>query len=222
MNPAVFIVIIIVVVASIFIGAQILERRRRKDLEIVANELGLEFKPDGDASLQNRLSRYELFNTGRSRKLTNLVEGVTDEVSIAIFDYKYTTGGGKNQHTARQTVVSLESPNLVIPNFSMRPENLLDKIGSVLGFQDIDFESHPKFSMMFVLKADNEEAVRNFFTPDILEFFETKSGFSVEANLGGALIFYRPRKREKANQLKNLLTQAYEVFGIMVDRSSKA
>ena len=103
----------------------------------------------------------------------------------------------------------------------MRSENIFDKIGGALGFQDIDFESHPTFSSMFVLKGDNEPAIRDFFTPEILEFFETKKGISVEANLGGSLMFYRPNTRRKPAELRDLLEQAYQIFGMMIDQKVK-
>ena len=72
----------------------------------------------------------------------------------------------------------------------MRPEGFFDKIGSALGFQDIDFESHPLFSKSFVLQSSNEEAIRQYFMPSLLEFFESKAGISVEAQ-SGKMFFYR-------------------------------
>ena len=101
----------------------------------------------------------------------------------------------------------------------MRPEGMFDKIASVLGFQDIDFESHPTFSKMFVLKSSEEEAIRKYFSPRILEFFETQKGISVEA-AHGALFFYRAGRRIKPDEIKDYLGQAYEVYGEMVDQKS--
>ena len=100
----------------------------------------------------------------------------------------------------------------------MRPENIFDKVGSALGFQDIDFDSHPNFSRTFVLKSSNEAAIRSYFRPALLEFFETKQGVSVEAE-SGMMFFFRPGLRVKPAELKDLLSQAYEVFGYMVDNT---
>ena len=63
----------------------------------------------------------------------------------------------------------------------MRPEGMFDKIGSALGFQDIDFESHELFSRSFVLQGSNEEAIRQYFDQSVLDFFAAKPGISVEA-----------------------------------------
>ena len=70
---------------------------------------------------------------------------------------------------------------------------------------------------MFVLKSSNEEAVRDYFKPKLLEFFETKQGISVEAQ-PGIMFFYRAGRRVKPEELKDLLSDAYEVFGYMVDQ----
>ena len=94
---------------------------------------------------------------------------------------------------------------------------MLDKIGGAIGLQDIDFDTHPNFSKMFVLKSDNEPAIREYFKPPLLEFFEAKKGISVEAGYG-ALFFYRPSKKIKPEEIKDYLSQAYEVYGAMVDQ----
>ncbi len=211
--------ILIVLGVVLFIGAIIYfswlhEKKRREALEAVATEMGLEYKKDGDVSLQDQLDGFKLFSNGRSRKLDNLIVGETDEVRIALFDYRYTVGSGKHRSTPRQTVASLQSASLVIPDFSMRPEGMFDRIGGMIGFQDVNFDTHPTFSKMFVLKGNNEEAVRQCFTPAVLEFFEQRKGISVEAD-HGRLIFFRPNKRLKADEFRDLLGQAYEVFGAM-------
>ena len=206
---AVFVAVIIMFVAYA-------ERKRREGLEEIANELGLTFLRDGDSNIHNQIGGFGLFNQGRRREMSNLIKGTTDEVQIAIFDYKYVTGSGKNQSTHSQTVASLQSNLINAPDFTLRPEGMFDKIGGALGFQDIDFETHPQFSSMFVLKGDNEARIREFFTNELLEFFETQSGISLEARQG-ALIFYRPRSRAKPEQVKDLLSQAYGVFGAIVD-----
>ena len=193
-------------------------KKRRESMMRAAESMGLTFYPDGDPSLLSRLSTFKLFNQGRARKMKNLIQGDSGEVNIAIFDYQYTTGSGKNSSTHSQSVVALQSSQLVCPDFTMRPENMFDKIGSALGFQDIDFESHPLFSKSFVLQSSDETAIRQYLTPSLLEFFQTKLGISVEAQ-SGTMFFYRSGRRIKPEQIKDNLTQAYEVFGVMVDQS---
>ena len=219
MEAVALIITMVILIGGAIAWSFYADKKRREGLMAVAEELGLDFHPEGLHSVQNEVQGFQLFNRGRSRKMRFLIEGDTDEVQIALFDYQFTTGSGKNSHTHRQAVAYLGSPLIQAPPFSMRPEGLFDAVGGALGFQDIDFDSHPTFSKMFVLKGE-EEPVRRFFQPQILEYFETKKGVSVEAK-PGALIFYRPRVVLRDNTVKDLLGEAYEVFGVMVDSKGK-
>jgi hypothetical protein len=213
---SIFIVITLFVVGAIVIAIQ-MEKKRREKLATAAEELGLAFFPEGSDALYNRLSKFSLFNLGRDRKMKNLVQGDAGDVKLAIFDYQYTTGSGKNTHTHKTTVAVIESQAIRCPVFSLRPENwLFDRVGGMLGFQDIDFESHPKFSSMFVLKSPDEQGVRAFFKPALLEYFEAQPNLSVEAERG-VMFFYRGTKLNRPEDLKDLFAKAYEVYGRMVD-----
>ena len=163
-----------------------------------------------------QLSRFKLFDRGYSKKIENVISGDAGEVAISIFDYRYTTGSGKNKNTHRQSVISLSSPQLHCPDLRVRPENFFDRFGSALGFQDIDFEEFPKFSQLFVLQGDHEEQIRSFLKPPVIEWMENKPGISLEA-VGQTLFFYRPRKRIKPEEIKDSLAEAYEIFGLLVD-----
>lgn len=197
------------------------EKKRREAIGEMAEELGLTYTPNEDSVLRSSLEGFKLFNTGRSRKMYNVLSGDSGEVTLAIFDYKYTTGSGKNSQTHLQTVIAIQSQELNCPAFRMRPENIFDRVGSALGFQDIDFDEYPEFSKLFVLQGSNETAIRSFFTADLARFFESKKGHCVEAQ-AGCMLFYKSGKRRKPDQLKDLLAEGYEVFGMIADAQSVA
>ena len=215
---AVFIIVFIALVigGGIWYSMHAAKKRREGFIE-AAQEMGLQSFPDGDSELMNRFAGFKLFSRGRARKMKNVIQGDSGEVKIAIFDYQFTTGNGKQTQTHYQSVVSLQSNEIQCPGFTMRPENMFDKIGSVIGLKDINFDTHPNFSKMFVLKSSDEPGIREYFKPPLLEFFETKKGISVEA-AHGALFFYRPRKKIKPEEVKDYLSQAYEVYGALVDQ----
>jgi hypothetical protein len=210
-----FAVIVLLILAAVGLSFYS-EKKRREQMEATAQQMGLNYLPDGDANLLGQLQDFGLFNTGRSRKMKNLIQGDSGEVKIAIFDYQYTTGSGKNSTTHKMTIAALQSSELNCPHFTMRPQSIFDRFGSMLGFQDIDFDTHPLFSKSFVLQGTDEETVRHYFKPALLTFFENQSGISVEAQ-PGMMFFYRPGKRIKPDETKDLLGSAYEVFGAMVD-----
>lgn len=212
---------ILVLVALIIGGAWWFDKKRTEGLQQVAEEMGLEFRKEGDAQLQNGLARFQLFNQGRARKLRNLVVGDAGDISISIFDYQYTTGSGKHQHTSAQTVVCLASPLLDIPSFTLRPESMFDKIGGALGLQkDIDFDEFPNFSRIYLLKSDNETAVRELFHRELVASLEKNKRISIEATSGNVII-YNARQRKKPEQLKELFSEALEFFNHLTSKDAR-
>ena len=191
-------------------------KKRIEGFEKEAEAMGLKFTQHPDASVAQRYNQFKLFNRGRSRRINNLIEGDSGDVTLLIFDYQFTTGSGKNSRTHHQTIASLKSSQLNIPSLTIHPEGFLSRIGNKMGFQDIDFDSHPTFSKMFVLKGDNEEAIRNFLKPPMLEYFEAHQGISLEAS-GDTLFFYTPNRQIKPDEIKDLLSRAYEVFGVLTE-----
>ena len=93
------IVLLVIAIVSLIIGgislAILYEKKRTQKLKEIAEDMGLAFVPAGDPHLLTRFSDFKLFNIGRSRKMTNLIQGDSGEVKLAIFEYRYTTGSGK-------------------------------------------------------------------------------------------------------------------------------
>ncbi|MBI2478872.1 MAG: hypothetical protein HYV60_09625 [Planctomycetia bacterium] len=205
---------------GVIVWAMRAEKKRVAAMREFAEGLGLEFFDSGHDELFTRLARFQLFNSGRSRIIKNVILGQTDIASIAIFDYRYITGSGKSQATHAQTVVAMESESLHLPSFTMRPENLLDRVGSALGFQDIDFDQHPQFSKMFVLKGADEGAIREFFDTKILDFFAGRPGICFEG-ANEMFIYYRTGKHQPATELRKCLEEGYSTYQAFVDRASR-
>lgn len=208
------------IVVAIILWSLHVEKKRRTSMESFANALGLTFFESGHDALLSRLRRFQLFNSGRRRTMTNVILGETEVASIAIFDYRYTTGGGKNQTTHTQTVVAMESASLELPSFTMRPEHVFDRVGSALGFQDIDFADHPQFSKMYVLKGEDETAIREFFDQQMLDFFAGRPGICFEC-MPGMFIYFRARRRQKVDEMRTYLEEGYTVYQAFAERLSR-
>ncbi len=201
----------------VFWGVSHREKQRTEQLKLVAAQMGLPFYPTGDSALMEKLSGFHLFSQGRSRKIRNLLHGVSgqlgipEDVEVGIFGYRYTTGGGQHSRTTRQSVIYFRSPQLNLPQFALRPENLFHRIGDVLGYQDIDFDSYPTFSAKYLLRGNDERKVRDVFTHEVQAFFEAKEGVSTEGD-GDQLIFYRGRKRIKPEDVRAFMEEGLQVF----------
>jgi hypothetical protein len=206
--------IFLVIGALVVVGvaaAAYAEKRRREALQQVADTMGLSFLPGGDPNLLAALALLPLFSKGRSRQMTNLILGETDEVTMGVFDYRYTTGSGKNSQTRHQTVAYFRAPDLGLPIFEMKPQHFFHGIGKIFGYQDIDFDTHPRFSKAFLLRGQDEEAIRARFTADVLSALEGIPGVSLEGQ-GDQLVLYRESKRSKPDRLREFLQEGFRVF----------
>jgi len=202
---------VVLVIVLAIAGALYYEKKRREAIRQVAEEMGLPFYPKGDANLVTQLSMFNLFSQGRSRKIFNMLHGDTEDVNLGIFDYQFTTGSGKNSTTWKQTVVYFNSPMLNLPQFAMRPQSFFHKIGKMFGYQDIDFDTNPVFSDNFILQGADEAGVRALFTPELLTFFEGRTGISLEGQ-GAHLIFYRHNNRAKPDKIRELMNEGFAIF----------
>ena len=198
------------VVVSIAIGIW-MERKRTLELQSIAEGMGLQFHPSESGGLRSKLDSFPLFQSGRSRTFQNVISGTTQDVQVALFDYKYTTGSGKNNTVHRQTVMAFGSNQLHLPHFVLRPEGWFDKISSAFGFEDIDFASHPTFSKNYHLSGQNRPAIEEYFTPDRLEFFETHLGLSMEG-WDNWMILYRQRTRIKPSTVQQFFELGFGAY----------
>ena len=208
--------IIGIVFPIFFVGLLILifwrkGKKRTERFALISAELKLNFFPKGSTSLFERLKTFYLFSKGWSRKIKNLMEGEANKVELAIFDYQYTTHGGQHPQTHRQSLLFIRSPKLNLPDFSLRPENVFHKIGSAFGDKDIDFETHPIFSKSYLLRGDNEAAIRGLFNNELLNFIQSQQKISIEGS-SDQLIFYRHKNRVKPEEVESFMEEGFQVF----------
>ena len=140
-----------------------------------------------------------------------MLHGENQNTELAIFDYRYTTGSGKNSTTSKQTVIYFRSPTLDLPHFAVRPEGIFHKIGGAFGYQDIDFQAHPQFSQMYLLRGNDEPRIRELFGEERIAFFESHPKISVEG-ADNQLVFYRRRKRSKPEGVRQFMDEGFRVF----------
>jgi hypothetical protein len=216
-----FLVVPFLVVGLIIYFASRYERKRTEALQLVANEIGLPFYPQGDDELIDRLRKLFLFSQGHGQKTTNMLHGMSNDVEMAILDYQYSVGSGKNKQTLKQSVVYFRSELLRLPHFALRPEGFFHRLGGVFGFQDIDFDTHPQFSKMYLLRGSDEPAIRSFFNSDLLSYLETQPKICVEGG-GDQLIFYRQAKRISAEEVRAFMREGFQIYAAFRGELSSA
>jgi len=191
------------------------EQKRSEGLRRVAEEMGFEYAANGTADgLRAHYPGFHLFTQGRKPDVRNLLRGKAGGLEVAIFDYSYVTGSGKSRRTWRQTVLAFEINDVDLPGFSLRPEMWFHKIGQWFGYKDIDFESHPKFSRMYLLRSgEKEDDVRALFNDHVLEYYESHPNVCTEG-CGGRLVYYRAQERVKPADVRLFLEEGFEVLAL--------
>ena len=202
--PILFTASFLIVFLFVYLYQRKKERERTEAMRSVANFLQWNFVDVAPWNMIANLDNFTLFNHGHSKQVKNFMYGEANGVKAAMFDYIYVTGSGKNRATHFQTVTYLEPANLRTPYFSLRPEGFFTKIMSAFGYQDIDFGQRPEFSNKYLLRGQDEMAIRQAFNDQLLSFFETYQGTSVDAGNNQLFVFragYRCQPQEAQNQL---------------------
>ena len=198
------------------------QQKRKEAWQRVAEELGLPFV-DKNNDILGICTSLKVFSRGSGRCFYNAIQGDAGDTRITIGDYQFTTGSGKNRTTHVYTMCVLESTTLCTPHCYLRPERaMLDKLGALLGGQDINFEEDPEFSNAYVLQADTELAVRELFDEEIRTWFVERRSerfhFETRSNL---LVFHCGRKR-KPEDAGLLMQQALELMHLLARQPAMA
>jgi hypothetical protein len=196
--------------AGVWTAARKSAQRRTEELRAVAERMEWGFREEVDFTAIPDLDRFELFRQGHSRKLSNLATSPPGDVRAVLFDYAFTVSSGKSSHTQQQTVVYMTSDQLNLPSFSLRPENLLHRVGALFGYQDIDLEGHDEFSRLFLLRGAQEQAVRAAFDGVVADFFERRPG-SCCAGMGREVLYWRAGRRARPEEIQTLINDGYEL-----------
>ena len=200
------------------------EEQQLKKFKDFAEQMGMEFSAKGDSALLESLSAFDLFSQS-GVKITNVLHGDSEQLGygedfeVRILEHIYSS----DDSTISQTVIFFRSPQLSLPDFSMRPEHVFHKIGSVLGYQDIDFESHPtavEFSKKYLLRGKDEQKIRALFTDTVLTFFSVDRDKVWLEGSGDQLILYRAWRGIKPEDIPAFMKEGFGVFRVFTQEQN--
>jgi hypothetical protein len=209
------IITIAVIVVLVIVASEKAKKKRQEDIAAFAAGHSLEFQPTAIPESLGIYAPFPLLDKGRSRTITNAVLADTQNTTARMFDYRFTTGGGKSQATHHFSVVYFKSELLKLPEFSLSPENFFHSIGRVFGMQDINFDSHPKFSSAFLLQGANEEEVRNFMTDKRLSELEKYTNICIEASQSRFIIYRNLQVQPK--DYSQWLAESFQIFSVLCE-----
>lgn len=157
--------------------------KRQQQLEALAGEKGWGYQ-DAPKTKKLLLQKYIGYETTSVERVYNQLSNA--ENSISLFDIKYSEGVFIAKESVQTTFLHIKLKNTV-PVFSFDREMLLEKLSNLAGFHDIDFPKNPTFSRDFYVRGNNPNAVRDFFSEELISFFSAYGFYHVMSN-GNELI----------------------------------
>ena len=125
------------------------------------------------------LRYFQFFKTRPIEKKYNVLTGVYGDHNAAweICDITFDEGALLATEVYHTTVQMIILP-FSIPKFIIEKEGFFDKIFDKLrelsGYKDIDFSLFTRFSNKFLLKGEDEQAIRMFFNSRLIHYLEKK------------------------------------------------
>ncbi len=153
--------------------------------------------------------KFRYFRSLQIESQRNRIEGVLTGLKFVLSDVGYHQGEFIARGTLHSTMLAMVvSPR--VPQFVLDKERLLDRVAAFAGFNDVNFEEYPEFSSKFKLQGANVEALREFFTADLIRLLEANPEYHIEARGNQVLIFEKERLAG-ANEIKGMVNFAAQL-----------
>ena len=189
------------------IKKRITKRQIRLQKLAIANGWSFEREVDWNTSY---LRNFRFFDSRPIEMKNNSLKGldVENKAHWEIADIVFDEGALLALEVYQTTVQIIRLPS-PIPRFIIDKEGLFDKIFNrvkvLSGAKgDINFEKYSGFSNKFQLSGEDEEAIRSFFTEDLISFLEQNETHHIESN-GEALMIFKYLHIARTDEVQNML-----------------
>lgn len=203
-----------VLIIIIFIGLAIAgaifralwEKKRREGFQTLAQRLRMRYTQRDD-SIADRYRFLDKLRQGRNRYAFNVLVGQYEGHTVQVFDYHYRTGSGKNTKDHYLSFFILEQEKH-FPELRIYPEGIFQKLGQMIGFNDIDFESI-EFSRAFCVRSRDRKFAYDICHTRMMEYLLQHRDLSIE--IEGRCVAISFDKRLDAEQIPGRLRQLVEI-----------
>lgn len=199
-----FVFAFFVIIAIVVILGLLASHKRKKALHALAVRKGLAFAAHDAFNLPNVYGQTKLCSTGHSRKAKNVIYGDMGEGEVRYFDYRYTTGSGRNSHTYHFGACAFHI-DCHLAALVVRREGLFDKVAGFFGFDDIDLD-HGEFNRRFYVSCSDKKFAYDVLSQRAMQFFLDRRWLSMEMRWN-YLVFYRSG-RPKVAEVERLIEDA--------------
>jgi len=186
-----FVILFILLIGAGIAYAIYAAAQRRKLLSKWAQRRSLHFNPAKTYDLDSCFPNSKCLHRGRSRHAFNIITGQLGGREITAFDYRYTTGSGKNRQTHNFSAIIVTAPLPLKPLF-IRREGFFDKVTEFFGADDIDFES-AEFSRKFFVKSPDKKWAYDVIHQRMMEYLLTAPKYAIQF-AGDSIIAWNNRR----------------------------
>lgn len=157
-------------------------KKRREAFQALAKKLGMRYRAK-DHSVAGRYAFLNKLAQGSNRYAFNLLEGEYQGHPVTAFDYHYETystdSKGRRQTHHHYFSFFILHQTLYFPELRIYPESFLSKMGQMLGYDDIDFESI-EFSKAFTVRSTDKKFAYDICHTRMMEYLLSDRALSVE------------------------------------------
>ncbi|MBT8218920.1 MAG: hypothetical protein KJP00_03810 [Bacteroidia bacterium] len=197
--------------------SRLFKNKRGEQIKALAFPLGMKYSEKDEFGLIKLMGDFQLFKTGYSKKIKNILRKKDDwlQSDIAIFDYQYTVSTGKSSVTYKQTVFFINSKDLALPQFLLKPEHFFHRIGKFLNLtQDIEFETYPEFSKKYLVQGEVPSMVKDMVPEELATFFSVEKKWSLEG-IHYYLIFYALHKQLPPETIEEFYKKGLKIVKLL-------
>jgi carbonic anhydrase len=173
--------------------------KRQLTLQEISKDFNLQYQASRSEDVRF-LDGFKYFSTKQIERIYNRL--FNTENTFKLFDINYSEGEFIAKEDVRTTMLHIKL-NTVIPGFTLDQEGFLEKVSAFAGFKDIAIENHSDFSKRFYLRGKDTVAIQNFFTDNLVLFFESNPYYHVESN-GASVLVYSKERVAGIKEIKNL------------------
>lgn len=191
---------------------------RSLEMQQLAQTLGMTYSQQDEFNDIRLLRYFRLYRkTSSSRRMKDILSrsyGLLDS-KVMVFDLHWKVSTGKTTQRFVQTTFFMQSKDLKLPAFYLRPETFVQRIGAWLGMQDIDFEAYPEFSDANILQGPDEQDIRErLVSQEFTGIFRINKEWFLEG-MGYYFLLYKYRKKLPSSGIKDLLQRGAQLFHVI-------
>jgi hypothetical protein len=195
------------------------EKARTARFAVEASEMQFTFVPRADSAFVDAFvaTGCVLTSRGRKKEVKNLLVAQTPEAAVELFEYCFTTGGGKSTQHHRQTVARFRVPGLDLPLFLIRPRGWTDRWFGWMKRAEIAIAAAPEFAENFRIEGANPGATAEAITPRVQEtLLSGTRRVTVEAG-SDTILVYEPNVRIEPPAAREFLAAGFTIVAAFRD-----